>query len=552
MRPAVCAISGFLFISSAAGQELLWTVQGVGDSARFTHVLDVIGDMNHDAYEDFMVVGSSGQQWFLWFLSGRDGSVLRRSGPYSGAFNFSGAPMLFGDVGAGDMDGDSVPDYAMLVNDGGSFLHRVQVRSGRDDHLLWEVLRPWGSVFGYAILGNVDLDGDGVPDLLVGDQLDSSGWGAVHAFGPTGQPMYISRGVSPHAIGRSLARVGDVDNDHCDDFVTGGWGGADTQGRAVLISGRTGTILRAGFGELQGDQIGYVVTGCGDIDRDGVPDFAAGNSDFATTRGVVRVFSGRTAQPLYTWTGRDHQGGNTFGSAVSGGVDVDRDGVPDVLVGAPAEEEYPGAPQNQTGAYYVFSGRDGTILRREGPLPSLGFSVQALPPHPGSPFGIYLVSEPWFWDGSPAGPYQGRIRCYRGTPRGVVAFGAPGRGTLATEPKIGLRDLGAAGFRIHLSDAESGAPAALVLGISRTTWAGRSLPLSLTEYGFPGCSLFVSMDAIFFAQTGTSGVGRGYASLDLPWPLAYPGGFTLYGQWISFGTGSSAPGGVSDALEWRH
>ena len=134
----------------------------------------------------------------------------------------------------------------------------------------------------------------------------------------------------------------------------------------------------------------------------------------------------------------------------------------------------------------------------------------------------------------------------------MAAFGAPGRGTLTTEPKIGLRDLGSAGFRVHLSDAEPGSTAALVLGVSRTTWVGRPLPLSLAEYGFPGCSLFVSMDAIFFAQTGTSGVGRGYASLDLPWPLAYPGGLTLYGQWISFGTGNSSPGGVSDALEWRH
>jgi len=529
-----------LSLGTVHAQEILWSRTGVYDDYGFSEYLGVLGDLNGDGYDDLVDVVTSvipASHTDLFFLSGRDGTTLRikHGAP-------TPAPSYFRVWGTGDMNADGIPDYATIILDAWGQRVILEIASGADDRMIWRTSQPWSTLFGYGYAGNVDLDGDGRPDVLVTDVRTT--YGTVYAFSNSGSLLYAWSPTSGTlAVGRSVAGVGDVDGDSCDDFVTGGFG-PDTNGRVALVSGRTGTLIRVAQGE-PGDEIGHSVTGCGDVDGDGIPDFASGNSDFMTLRCVVKVFSGATGAPIYTLTGGPPQG-NAFGWSIAGGADVDQDGVRDIVVGAHAEV-YSGGE----GAGYVFSGRDGSVLFREAPGGREGFSVVTMPPQPGSVFPYFLVTAPRYGDGGRLSAL-GRIRCFRGSPPGVQSFGKPG-GTLATTPRIGLRDLGTGGVRIHLSGAEPGQPAALLLGLSRTLWAGLSLPLGLDPFGLPQAALLVSPDLLLWTTAGIAGTSRGYAYHDLPIPLAVPPGtFTLHGQWLCLGSNPATPGSTSDALLWRH
>jgi hypothetical protein len=95
----------------------------------------------------------------------------------------------------GDMDGDGVRDYVVVMHDNGSpwIRQRLHVRSGRDDRLVHELEPPEPSPITWAIalLGDIDLDGDRRPDLVFTDPRwappRSSTVGKVYAYSNSGQ-----------------------------------------------------------------------------------------------------------------------------------------------------------------------------------------------------------------------------------------------------------------------------------------------------------------------------------------------------------------------------
>ncbi|MFQ5504183.1 MAG: FG-GAP repeat domain-containing protein, partial [Planctomycetota bacterium] len=454
-------------------QQLVWERIGVKESYRLGRWMAAIGDINGDGYEDLVNAvdvrpGRCGTQ--LWFFSGKDGKTLRVRSWYAGDRPYERL------AAAGDANRDGVADYAVTVGDC-SMLNRdkiVEIRSGKDDRLIWQVSGPWNDAFGYAILGDLDLDGDRKPDLVVSAEREKDA-GAVHAYANGGKLLYKLVGKYPgkYYFGFSLGKVGDVDKDGKDDFVLGA-NEPTRRGMAVLVSGATGRTLVTGYGERPYDHLGFKVAGAGDIDGDGVPDFVAGSSGGFMTRARVRAFSGKTGKVIFQWT-------DTTGFALPGrGIDMDRDGVPDIVVGTPGEVT-------------VRSGRDGsTILRVSNRTTGIGYFVAALRPQPGSPFGLFAAGEPAYGPGNIRPTYLGRIRVYRASPPGVQVYGATCKGTLETSPRIGIRDLQGKGARIHLSDAAPGSPALLLLGLSRTKWGTIPLPLALDPLGFSGCKLQTS------------------------------------------------------------
>ena len=54
---------------------------------------------------------------------------------------------------------------------------------------------------------------------------------------------------------------------------------ADTEGHAYLISGRDGSLLHTFAGEASGDSFGAAVSGAGDVNRDGRPDLLIGAAE---------------------------------------------------------------------------------------------------------------------------------------------------------------------------------------------------------------------------------------------------------------------------------
>ncbi len=522
-------------------QELVWEHIGVLDQHSFGGRTAVIGDIDADGYPElvhrvFAQVGASSEGQ-LWTLSGRDGATLRTlPEPPLGFFQAL--------TSAGDMDGDGCGDYAVTFVSPPVATNVVEVRSGRDDSLIWSVEDSGFIDFGRAILGDLDVDADGRPDLVVTASF-APPFGRVYVFSNAGALLYTRNSTQELGFGTSqtsetLGRMGDLDGDGADDFVVGGGDRTIPAGAAIVFSGRTGEVLAMGCDPQFGDGIGESVDGCGDMDGDGVLDFVSGNAA-VFTNGVVAAFSGATGEVIHVWRAGQIGSGFDGRSVRSEGIDVDRDGVPDVVVGSPRF-------QNSQGAAFVFSGRDGsTLFVEQGGGTATGAFVDSLGLRQGSPFPQFAVSAPQFQPGGRVFAL-GRLRVYQGSPLGVRVFGEPCAGSLLAAPKIGLSS-DAISTRVTVHDAPAGAAALLLLGTSHTTFGSIRLPWSLAHLGFRGCALLVSADVVVGATTGTVGIDSGYAALTLP---VVPGiqGTTLYAQWLVLGTEDQAPGGLSDAAFW--
>ncbi len=542
--PLLSAVTLLTF--PVVAQTTVWATTGSGvdtlQAGRWTR------DLNGDGVGDVLVPvkpGGSAIPWRMWILSGATGKLLRVPADLPvGEFYLTVAS-------AGDVTGDGVGDYAATIDriNAGNALNVVRILNGVDDTVLWQVEGPWGELFGKSLVGDLDVDADGRPDLVLATPTAPM-TRTLRAYSNTGQLLWVSGGTASHNLGfrqfqLQLGKIGDLNGDGCDDVVAAS-SNSGLSGAAV-VSGKDGRILIIGVGE-PGDQLGEVNDGCGDMDGDGTLDFGSGQLSFAAIGGA-RVWSGGTGKPLWTWRYEPRQA-NQLGRCVSSkGFDADRDGVPDFGVGDP------GALPSLV---LLFSGRDGSQILRVTSLTlnprgsGLGQFFELVPPVGGDPHPCLLS-----WDGGPYGPPTcsvaadcGRMALIRLAPPGVVVFGAACQGTLAKAPQIGLQGL-ASKTRIHLAHAEAEGLAALVLGFSRTSWAGISLPTPLP--GFPGCQLMVSVDAVVIATTA-GGRRAGYAGVELPLPLAKPEFSTvrLHGQWIAIGSALATPGGTSEGMLWYH
>jgi hypothetical protein len=119
-------------------------------------------------------------------------------------------------------------------------------------------------------------------------------------------------------------------------------------------------VLRTTLGVQQAEHFGTTIADVGDIDRDGVPDLAIGapDNDYAgiADRGTVRIVSGRTGAGIH-WVTGPLRANARFGTAVAGLGDVTGDSVPDFAVGAPGDE-------NERGSITVFSGSTRQSIAR--------------------------------------------------------------------------------------------------------------------------------------------------------------------------------------------
>ncbi len=150
--------------------------------------------------------------------------------------------------------------------------------------------------------------------------------------------------------------IGDVDGDGVTDVVVSATGNppyGDSRGKLYVYSGKTGKLLWKTVGAA-GALLGTSLEAAGDVDGDGIPDVVAG----APGEDAAYVFSGKDGKQLRRLAGDplDHD----FGTSVAGIGDFDGDGVPEILVGAPSSESR--AQGHATGRVYVYSGKTGKIL----------------------------------------------------------------------------------------------------------------------------------------------------------------------------------------------
>ncbi|HET6204542.1 MAG TPA: VCBS repeat-containing protein [Planctomycetota bacterium] len=309
---------------TAAGEMFGWSVAGAGD---------VNGDGKADLVIGSLCASSGGIAGAgrATVVSGATGGVLH-------AFDGTAAGDNFGwsVAGVGDVDGDGVPDVASGSPPG----NYVRVFSGATGALLLQ-LNGSGS-FG-IVAGLGDVNGDGHADVPVGAWLAGPGQAFVFS-GVGGAILHTFNGSFPgDRFGGALAGAGDVDGDSVPDLLVGAGtaspGGFIWAGQAKLFSGATGALLRAFDGSSPGDGLGWSLAGLPDVNGDGVRDVLVGahqggNAGFGVPAGpgYARIFSGASGAPLYTATGGAT--GDAFGRFLAGAGDANGDGVGDFAVGA--------------------------------------------------------------------------------------------------------------------------------------------------------------------------------------------------------------------------
>lgn len=175
---------------------------------------------------------------------------------------------------------------------------------------------------------------------------------------PFVEPVKILRQLDGEAandqFGWIARSAGDVDGDRVLDIVTSAptkdVKGANA-GRIYVYSAKSGKLLWTADG-APGDRLGTGLEHAGDTNRDGVPDVVAG----APGGAYARVFSGRDGRVLLTVHAEATS--DAFGNHVSTVGDVNDDGHADLIVGAPGNN----SGGTRAGRAYVYSGKDGSVL----------------------------------------------------------------------------------------------------------------------------------------------------------------------------------------------
>lgn len=222
---------------------------------------------------------------------------------------------------------------------------------------------------------------------------------------PFVEPATIVRDWQGEAAGDQFGWIarnaGDLDGDRINDVTTSAPSskeGGEMSGRVFAYSTGSGRLLWAKNGEPKA-QLGLGIEAAGDVNRDGTPDVIAG----APGSGKTYVFSGKDGATLLTLSAET--AGDGFGRHVSDLGDVNGDGHADVLVGAPTH----GANGTNAGRAYLFSGKDGSVLLQlSGEAPGDGFGSTVA--------GAIHHGTSWIVVGAPAaGPrHTGRVYVYQG------------------------------------------------------------------------------------------------------------------------------------------
>lgn len=334
----VCALSGEVSLARAEGRI-------VGTETEAWFALEVAsGDFDGNGADDLAIGASE--------AGDTTGNITIVDGPWTGTG--SGDHRLDGGYGdylgssliSADLDDDGIDDLVaglpMLIRQEGGL--RVFLGAGRST---WSTVSPdyaydadeeFGGGLGFALADAGDLSGDGFDDVLVGARSNGgAGEGAVGlllggAAGSIGLgDIWLTGESSSEQAGFTVAGGQDLDGDGVVDFVVG----TGNSGLTYVVFGPI--TESAGLGDadvVMSEGYNAVIAIPGDLTGDGRPDVAMGTSSAAAAFvfEIVGAASMTVSDATATFTG---DSGSYAGFSIAGAGDVNGDGRPDLLVGAP-------------------------------------------------------------------------------------------------------------------------------------------------------------------------------------------------------------------------
>ncbi len=318
-------------------------------------------DFNNDGYDDYIIGVPEWKDSVGWTrgktyaYSGKDGSLINSlEGSISALWGRSVD-------GIGDIDGDGYDDYLIGSKSRVQlWLSKslFRLRNHRDP------LLASSSSFGHAVANVGDMNMDGFDDYAGGDPGKSSGKGMVTIWsGKTGDTIRTHSGaVSNGQFGFAIAGAGDSNNDGYADIVIGAprgfIGGASLIGKVFLYSGKNGSLLAS---MTNGSKFGQHVAGAGDVNNDGFDDFIASAATSGEEGGepiaIVDIFSGKDGSSLNQIVKGSPFVTSTFGKSIAGVGDINGDGFADYGIG---EERF----GSNRGAVFIYSGKDHSVITR--------------------------------------------------------------------------------------------------------------------------------------------------------------------------------------------
>jgi len=384
-----------LFVTAARATTLL-DPKPEPSTTYFGFSIAVVGDVDGDGVPD-LAVGAPFQDGDfasnngfgvpqdvgkVWLISGATlGVITVLNDPFfqvpldfpkfGGFFGFSVASV-------GDLNHDGVPDVLVGVPHHSNFAAdhincgEAFVFSGRDASIIFTLTDPdeeEGNRMGYAVASLGDVNGDGIPDLLVGvPKKDTPAGlpdvGSAYIF--SGADGSFIRSLDPPAqggaeangrFGTAVANAGDVNGDGVSDILIG----APGQGRAYVFNGATGALIRTKTSPVAETlpSFGFAVAGGRDLNGDGIPDFVIGAPNQGRLEGAAYVFSGADGTLLRTLRAA-RQAFAKFGASVALSPDVTGDGRPDIMVGAP---DHTVNGLLNAGEAFIFRGNNGRLFK---------------------------------------------------------------------------------------------------------------------------------------------------------------------------------------------